>query len=151
MFKPICDYTETSIECARYSESQIETMMFGGFMRSKKFILISEDDKPEGCGLFLRPQAKIKPYRLDFLIKGVGFKSAKRIWPPNSIKYLCVECDGKEFHQSKEDKERDAIRDEYLSKRGVKTLRYTGSEIYKNSYEIALGVANHLEGMIYDG
>jgi hypothetical protein len=151
MFKPLHEFTDIAEQSIKTTESHIETQMFHSLMRSKKFILMSEGDKTEGCGLFIFPQAEIKPYRLDFLIKGVGFRKAQRVWPPNSTAYLCLECDGKEYHSSKEDKEKDLVRDEFLKKKGIKTLRYTGTEIYKYSDKVAYDIANFLESMVYDG
>lgn len=151
MFKPLSEFTDIARESIITTESHIETQMFHSLMRSKKFILMKEGDKSEGCGLFLFPQAEIKPYRLDFLIKGVGFKKAQRVWPPSSTVYLCVECDGKEYHSSEEDKEKDLTRDEFLKKKGIKTVRFTGTEIYKYSDKIAISIANLLENMVYNG
>lgn len=70
-------------------------------------------------GLFPELQYEIPPYRADF-----AFPDKK----------IIVECDGREFHTSDEDRERDAIRDKYLQSKGWEVIRFTGSEIYRESW-----------------
>jgi len=48
-----------------------------------------------------------------------------------------IELDGHEFHErTKEQAQRDRERDRNLAAIGYQVLRYTGSEIYKDSYEL---------------
>lgn len=47
--------------------------------------------------------------------------------------FLCIEADGARYHNDTKDEERD----KYLSSKGVKTLRFTGSKIHKDAYAIA--------------
>lgn len=70
------------------------------------------------------PQQKIGDYIVDFLVVS-DFSDDK----------VVIECDGHDYHektklQAKHDKERDR----YLTSKGYKVLRYTGSEIY-NDFE----------------
>jgi len=68
------------------------------------------------------PQYKHNNYRLDFAIF---------IEKPNSIIKFCIECDGHEFHKTKEHNLNDSKRTRELLKDGWTTLRYTGSELFK--------------------
>lgn len=68
------------------------------------------------CGL-LTPQVSIGPYRVDF-----AYFHGRMV----------VECDGHEWHSTKEARTRDAERDRYLMKEGWKVIRVTGSEIHSN-------------------
>ena len=54
---------------------------------------------------------------------------------------LVVECDGHEFHErTKEQAQRDKSRDREIMAAGFRTLRFTGSEIYRNAEKCALEV-----------
>lgn len=66
------------------------------------------------------PQLALFRYRLDFGIV-VEKAGAKRI--------VCIECDGKEFHQ---DREREYARDAYLyDALGIPVLHYSGTTLYR--------------------
>jgi very-short-patch-repair endonuclease len=71
------------------------------------------------------PQTQIGNYRVDFLIAHVC---------PNGEKtFVVVECDGHDFHErTKEQAARDKMRDRFLTARGIKVLRFTGSEIFRD-------------------
>lgn len=58
-------------------------------------------------------------YRIDIAITYKGKKVA-------------IECDGKQFHSSKEQKEKDMIKDSVLNRNKWRVYRFTGSEIYKD-------------------
>lgn len=71
------------------------------------------------------PQAKIGNYRLDFLIVHVTPKGQKT--------FVAVECDGHDFHEkTKKQAAHDKMRDRFLTAQGIKVLRFTGSEIYRD-------------------
>lgn len=71
------------------------------------------------------PQARIGNYRLDFLIVHVDRNGRKT--------FVAVECDGHEFHErTKAQAANDKMRDRFLTARGMKVLRFTGSEIYRD-------------------
>lgn len=67
----------------------------------------------------LTTQAPIGPYRADILIE-------------DGERRLVVECDGKAFHNSREQVERDKRRDRYCASHGYSVMRFTGSEIQKD-------------------
>jgi very-short-patch-repair endonuclease len=66
------------------------------------------------------PKAQVRcgPYRIDMVIGKIA-----------------IECDGKAFHSSPEQKKYDKRRDAYIRRHGYKAvLRFTGSEINKDVY-----------------
>lgn len=71
------------------------------------------------------PQAKIGNYRLDFL--------AVHVEPNGRRNFVAVECDGHDFHEkTKRQAAHDKMRDRFLTAQGIKVLRFTGSEIYRD-------------------
>jgi very-short-patch-repair endonuclease len=68
----------------------------------------------------IEPQAPVGPYFADFLLSLRGRR-------------LAVECDGREFHSSDEQRRRDQQRDEFFLRRGIPTLRLTGAQIHENA------------------
>lgn len=56
-------------------------------------------------------------YRVDFILKDAR---------------LIIELDGHQYHSSKEQLKKDAIRERYLTRAGYSVIRFTGSEIYQN-------------------
>lgn len=148
---PLRDCLPKSVEEMNLTESHIENLMFGAMKKSKRFVLMKPEDEPVGEGLFLYPQFEYPPYRMDFYIKAIGYKGWQKVWPPNTTKEFCIECDGAEFHTSDEQKEHDRKRDAFFKARGIETIRYTGSEIYKLEHKIAIELADLLESRVYDG
>lgn len=65
-------------------------------------------------------QLKVGAYRLDI---GLYYKGKK----------IAVECDGKAFHTRPEQREHDERRDRYLQTQRWMVLRFTGSDIYRDS------------------
>jgi DNA helicase-2/ATP-dependent DNA helicase PcrA len=79
----------------------------------------------EAAGIAVEPQAKVGPYRLDFLVT-IG------------TRLVGVEADGRGFHDSR----RDAERDQVLTRLGVeRVLRFTGSQIFRDADGCAAQVA----------
>lgn len=72
-------------------------------------------------------------YRVDFLIP-VVYKNQEN-------KCFIIECDGHEFHQkTKEQVKKDNIRTRNLQKAGYEIIRFSGSEIWNNTYKCALEI-----------
>jgi very-short-patch-repair endonuclease len=67
--------------------------------------------------LYPTPQFKVGNYRID-----LAFPE----------KLIAIECDGKEWHSSGEQKIRDGMKDAYLRENGWHVIRITGSDIFKN-------------------
>jgi very-short-patch-repair endonuclease len=69
--------------------------------------------------LTIQPQASVGPYFADFLLT-LGDKR------------VAVECDGRDFHSTPAQVEHDRKRDEFFLRRGIETLRFTGSCIHRD-------------------
>jgi very-short-patch-repair endonuclease len=74
--------------------------------------------------LLLLAQPEWGPYRLDFGVAKCG-------WQPGEPLSLVVECDGHEFHASREQAEYDRRRDRFLVANGAAVMRFTGREIHR--------------------
>ena len=138
-----------ALELASRTESHIEVKMLNHLMEEKRFVVVPYGQQPQGAGYFVFPQAEFGAYRADFLIKAVGYKSGSRVWPPNKELVICLECDGKEFHSSPEQKAYDKRRDDYFLKNGIKTYRYSGSEVHQFGRQIAKDIADILDSEIF--
>lgn len=74
-------------------------------------------------------QAPVGDYRLDFLLT---------VETARGLSLLAVECDGHDFHErTKEQAARDRSRDRDLLARGIRVMRFTGSEIHACAWKCA--------------
>lgn len=80
--------------------------------------------------LCYEPQYEIPPYRCDF-----AFPHYR----------LIVECDGHEYHHTKEQRANDARRMRKLLRSGWAVMRFTGSEIYADADLCAMEVRDVIE------
>lgn len=91
-------------------------------------------------GISFDEEEQVSRYRVDFI---------------DESRKLIIELDGHESHKSKEDRTYDAKRDRQLQREGYTVIRFTGSEIYKNSascVDEVLQVTNAIEpDVIPDG
>lgn len=78
----------------------------------------------------LWPQVEAGPYRMDFGLKGTN---------------IGIEIDGHDYHKTKQQRTRDAERQRYLEYEGWRIVRFTGSEVYRNSR----GCAREAKVIIY--
>lgn len=79
---------------------------------------------PNDPGAIIFPQSTIGPYRVDFAIWDRSHDCA----PP---RWIVVEVDGHDYHErTKAQARRDKQRDRYMAIRGIRVLRFTGSEVY---------------------
>jgi very-short-patch-repair endonuclease len=70
-----------------------------------------------------------KNYRLDFALfyeKTLNNELIKEV-------KIAIECDGHDFHSTKEQIRKDSLRTRKLMSHGWKVIRYTGSEIYQKA------------------
>lgn len=90
-------------------------------------------EKPEEVAKYKKPTLNLNPqfefnfakkYRVDFLI--VARKKTK---PVELIKVV-IECDGHDFHKTKEQRGADASRDRDLALNGFTVFRFTGTELH---------------------
>jgi len=86
-------------------------------IEEKIYEILKEDEIPAERQLFVHEGANT--YCLDF---GIFCKEGK----------IDVECDGKAYHTTQEDREEDRLRNNELASNGWIVLRFTGSEINQN-------------------
>lgn len=72
-------------------------------------------------GIEVVPQYKWQRYRIDFALEKT---------PGNPIAF--IECDGREFHSSPEQRENDRRKDAAAKRAGINMFRFTGKDIYRN-------------------
>ena len=83
-------------------------------------------------------QQPVLSYRLDLVMLAKIGRSRK-------IRRVAVECDGHDFHEkTKEQAARDKKRDREVVGLGLRLLRFTGSEIYKNPFHCASEVVQQI-------
>lgn len=83
-------------------------------------------------GIYIKPQAKIGTYKVDFLISQHG------IGPDDVLKPIVVELDGHDFHdKDKRQRSYEKARDRYLIKQGYKVFHYTGSDVVADPFKVA--------------
>lgn len=87
-------------------------------------------------GLLLVPQFRWSIYRSDWAI----LKNRK------GASALLIECDGREFHSSREQQAHDARKDTVALDRGHMTIRFTGSDIFRKPKECAAKVLELVTG-----
>lgn len=119
-------------------ESPIEQLM--GLALEKEWPWF---EKKNGAECIINPQHSLevegKKYRIDFLVAALINGRAIEV---------AVECDGHDFHEKTKDQaQRDKSRDRALQRKGITTLRFTGSEIYQNPRRCAKEVMNVLESL----
>lgn len=80
-------------------------------------------------------QCPVSHYRVDFLLGVVRADKGER----RSEHWIAVECDGHDYHErTKEQARRDKSRDRSLMALGIKTMRFTGSEIWRDPNACAI-------------
>lgn len=134
----------------RYCESPIEKLLLAALFadhRVHEFQVIfmgnlePSDRFISGETIYIHQQAKVGPYRADFLIHDCSMPldlAAPRL--------MVVECDGHDFHErTKEQARRDKQRDRFFQSRGLKVLRFTGSEIFADPQAVADEVLGELQ------
>lgn len=110
-----------SIELAQkvsaYTESPIETMLAVAILRQWGDVEFRTHDAGPARGWALIPQYPWGRYRVDLALH-----------KPNG-ELIFIECDGKDFHSSPEQIERDAAREHEMRSAGYRVVRFTGAEI----------------------
>lgn len=108
---------ELAMQVAKHTESPIETMLAVAILRQWNDVEFLPFDAQLPRGWALIPQYPWGKYRIDLALrKPDGF-------------LIFIECDGKDFHSSPEQIERDAAREQLMVERGYPVVRFTGSEI----------------------
>ena len=87
-----------------------------------------DDEKLEY--VFVVPQMRLDQYRADFVLAAY--------FTPMQPKFLCVECDGRNFHVATNDQvRRDHARDTYFERSNIPVKRYSGSQIKRDPFACA--------------
>ena len=90
------------------------------------FLRLEQHADREGWRII--PQCPIGKYRADFLIDNYYSMKMKRTVG------LVIECDGHDFHErTREQAQKDKLRDRTMQADGFLVFRFTGSEIWKSS------------------
>lgn len=122
-----CESPIEMIMCIALLDSSDDYDLITFNLFEKKF---EEKQEPSAAEeLVIYPQASIGSYRVDFRLKYLMYCKSGHY-----VQELIIECDGHEFHETKEAAAKDKKRDRFLKKEGFDVLRFTGSEIYKNPF-----------------
>lgn len=131
-----------SVLASGSADSPIETILGAAvllcFRAAGKPLLLclpAEVEKAKG-GLLFVPQFRWSIYRSDWAIYNTRTSGA-----------MLLECDGKEFHSSADQRAHDLKKDAAAHDRGFLTMRFTGSEIHRD----ADGCAKKVYGAVYGG
>ena len=133
-------------------ESPIERKFLIGFLEVMNNAYISLEEPDEGVFIAtvrpgvgwkkvevitLAPQVKIGRYRADFVasfFEGTDLKIS-----------TVVECDGHDYHHAtKEQVDRDNKKSSAIQEAGYSIMRFSGSRLYRDSYECASEVVSFL-------
>jgi very-short-patch-repair endonuclease len=82
-------------------------------------------------GYFVRTQVPCGKYRIDIALPQYG---------------LAIECDGKAYHSTPEQKAHDRKKNIYLKKNGWRVLRFSGSQINGNMSKVLSEIENKING-----
>lgn len=84
----------------------------------------SDEKSYRADAVLLIPQFPWNGYRIDFALRVPQYRCG----------YIFIECDGHDFHErTKEQAARDRAKDRLIQQAGYPILRFTGSEIYRNT------------------
>lgn len=120
---------DSDLDAARAFAYACDTLLLSESPIEKKLLFAIDSSLMTECQI----QIPIGRYRVDF-----GFPKIK----------LAVECDGHEYHSTKDQRGRDASRDRCLMEHGWKTIRFTGTEIYRDATVCASELLRIYKGMV---
>jgi len=141
MFAKVVDRAAASVLASGSADSPIETILGAAvllFFRGggKPLMLCTFDELDKAKNLMFVPQFKWSIYRSDWAI-----------YNPKTTGAMLLECDGKEFHSSDDQKAHDQKKDAAAHDRGYLTMRFTGSQIHRD----ADGCAQKVWDAVYGG
>jgi len=89
--------------------------------------------------VFIAPQVAVGPYRADFILGAYCNPMYPRL--------VCLECDGAEWHRANQgQRKRDAERDLYFAGKMILPVRFSGKQIWRDSYACAYRVIDEVTG-----
>jgi hypothetical protein len=110
-------FTALSMKVSKYTESPIETMLAVAILCQWPDVHFLTPDAEPCSGWSLIPQYQWERYRVDFALR-----------KPDGTT-IFIECDGKDFHSSPDQIERDSARERLMVAAGFTVVRFTGAEI----------------------
>ena len=127
VFAKVVDRAAASVSASVSADSPIETMLGAAVImyfrdNGKPLKLCLDEWDALEKGLLLIPQFKWSIYRSDWAI-----------YNPKTTGALLLECDGKEFHSSADQKAHDQKKDAAAHDRGYLTMRFAGYQIHRNA------------------
>lgn len=142
VFAKVVDRAAASVLASGDADSPIETILGAAvilyFRDAGKPLTLcapAEIDGATGRLLFV-PQFRWSIYRSDWAI-----------YNPKTSGAMLLECDGKDFHSSEDQKAHDQKKDAAAHDRGYLTMRFTGSQIHRD----ADGCAQKVWDVVYGG
>lgn len=142
VFAKVVDRAAASVLASEKADSPIETILGAAvllfFRAGNKPLLLCTFDELEKAknNLMFVPQFKWSIYRSDWAI-----------YNPKTTGAMLLECDGKEFHSSADQRAHDRKKDAAAHDRGYLTMRFTGSQIHRD----ADGCAQKVWDAVYGG
>lgn len=135
-------------------ESPIEVLVYWEFLVSamsnpelsdEKICCVSWNNKAADNLVYdVYPQKTVvlgrRTFRCDFLVEILNDKEI--------VGKICIELDGHDFHErTKDQAQRDKLRDREFQKAGYTVLRYTGSEVFKDPSIVISDIENIVEDL----
>jgi very-short-patch-repair endonuclease len=138
---PIEKLMVTALSVIVAIRSRVFTDMF--VVKAHEVESFKEGIAKDGKSAFIvQPQAQLGDWRVDFLLHVPDWAESTGEW-----KQVVVECDGHDFHEkTKEQAAKDRRRDRAVQKAGIKVLRFTGSELWRDPMRCAAEVIDVIEG-----
>lgn len=142
---------------AKLCESPIESLLFWEFHRhwtltpsfGSGLFAITSNTADTIVDLECQKTLTVRPspgepesqFRIDFFLSLTNNETGE-------MHYACVEVDGHNFHEkTKEQAQRDKLKDRLLQRAGYQVLRYTGSEVYKNAAKVVADIESHIRSI----
>jgi very-short-patch-repair endonuclease len=125
-------YVQRKIDSGRYKQGDFE------IFEHHRFVI----DNFIWNSYHLSLQAGFPNYKVD----GKSIRADILVWCPGNEKIkLIVECDGYEYHSSKESFEKDRKRDRLLKSKGYDVIRFSGSEIFRDPVKVSSDLYDFIE------
>lgn len=123
------------IDLHSWFDSPIEELFYWAFTNRFKNLKVPKK-------LYLIPQVDFEdlPYRVDFV---VGDDTKERKYPMQIV----IECDGHDYHSSKEQIKKDNERQREIENLGYTFIRFSGSEIYNDVEKCVDEVFNKIKSL----
>lgn len=124
----------------------------GSFVGPSRFFSRLPTDEPSSSEFFvgetnfIDAQVEVGQYRADIVVcRWEHHRPEGWLKTP----YVVVECDGHDFHErTKEQAQHDKMRDRLMQQAGYCTMRFTGSEVWRDAWGCAEQVSDFLEEKI---